>query len=821
MDFFYSKQMGNGTVALKFRFSSKQSSAGDGPQAQSVSLSPMESSKSTAAVSTTESYFTARNSSLRTNGGDSDIPSTSSTSATMTRSIPPIQQLVAATFEAQKASQAPLVAESNSEKSSDSPPSGSTDPLEVSSLEDNSNSAKAVDTTLLVLPSTATTSSDQKLDDDDDEDDDVDMDAQENKEDDKSSPVAANNCTRCYRLKKKCTRSLPKCSNCTKSGADCEYVMRNKKRKRRITFRIVNEHLEPPTHSAASVSSAQPSTVFTSYEDGPTTISLSEPTATKDKSVTVSSMLTSSFPQSTGIRKSPYLNNRRTFQRPESGKSTGRDHLVLGRIFKNKGIENQTSTLQDEFITMNSFENDSSLPQVFVVNYFYNYCLKYPFMNEEEFMNKFKNINFSKESIVPLDVYLVMAIGALIYDVQRGSKYFTKFFNEKQIENIIDVVNVNIDESADDLELENIVILLLLAVYALIVNHDILWGLTGVLDRVVVQTELYKKSTIRHNNALMQRLYWSIFNIDIEISLIKDKVPQLPTYRQWTLPFTESLYPQENLELVNLQMEMYDIIRQIVDLKSRKSIGKLAHEELNGMLNGLLKALDKWRKNMVAIYHTELATKTYLEECVAQCNLNYYFLLIEIDQMSSSESLQFTLQFLANLFTLMMNELVVAQTPLPPREPRPLLPPSPSELDYDDTNSSQILKFTNGMATSNLIVMLCHHKMYKVIRCSLKSLVRILEGTMKDKQNGNSQMFGIEELRLSEFSLNLQLMINLLKCIMNRVPENENIQLCLATLLKVNERLLRLEALGEGPSRDDLKLDLASIVKNNMRLFNY
>lgn len=755
------------------------------------------------------------------------------------RSIPLMQQLVAA-------------AQSSSSTTSEpeEQPTSKTASTEVPSSD------KATYDGNVSLSTTHTNP--QEDNDDEEEEADVDMECANNSiNNNDSSQIAANNCTRCYRLKKKCTRALPKCSNCTKSGADCEYVMRTKKRRRKITFRIVNDQLEGEPRPTTGIfplvtePTSGPSTLFSAFGDGggSTTISLSEPTATKDKLVTVSSMLTNTNDPSSAVRKpSTSVSHKRNVSDNVTGgpvsrpKSKGREDtplLVLGRIFKNKAatIENNqaSSVIQDEFITMNSFLGETSLPQIFVVNYFYNYCLKYPFMNEEEFMTKFRNINFSKECIVPLDVYLVMAIGALVYDVQRGSKYFGKYFNERQIENIIDVINVNLDETSKELELEsNIVVLLLLAIYGLIVNHKMLWDLIGILDRVVVQSELYKESESRYNNVLIQRLYWTVFNLDIEISLIRDKMPQLPTHRQWTIPFTESLYPKENLELVNLQMEMYEIVLQIVDLKSRRSVGKVTPEQVTDLLNSLLKSLDKWRKNIVAIYHTELATKTYLEECVAVCNLNYYFLLIEIDQMSSSESLQFTLQFLANLFTLMMNELVVAQTPLPPREPRRppnILPPSPTEQDdgsHDNersdatgTNASQILKFTNDIASSNLIVMLCHHKMYKVIRCSLKSLVRILEGTMKDKLSCTNQMFGIEELRLSEFSLNLQLMINLLKCIMNRVPDNDSIQLCLATLLKVNERLLKLEPIGECPARDALKQELAGIVKDNMKLFNY
>ena len=51
----------------------------------------------------------------------------------------------------------------------------------------------------------------------------------------------SNNCNRCYRLKKKCLREYPKCSNCLKSGSDCEYVDRSTKRRRRASPIIPNE----------------------------------------------------------------------------------------------------------------------------------------------------------------------------------------------------------------------------------------------------------------------------------------------------------------------------------------------------------------------------------------------------------------------------------------------------------------------------------------------------------------------------------------------------------------------------------------------------
>ncbi|RLV96315.1 hypothetical protein JA1_000368 [Spathaspora sp. JA1] len=454
-----------------------------------------------------------------------------------------------------------------------------------------------------------------------------------------SSTHHSSNCNRCYRLKKKCSREYPKCSNCVRTSSECEYVNRTTKRRKRKLADVKSE--ESTTVASTGVSEIK-----------------------SRKLVSVSSLLST---------------------------------------------ESDINSSDSEFITMKSI--DVELPMTFVLNYFENYNYRYPFINKERFLQDFSKFEFSNQTIINLDMYLLMSIGCLIYDSKNNTSYYQEYFQEKSIESLINIVDTT------NFSIDNLKLLLLLTIHGITcINQDLCWNLIGVLDRAIIKWNMHTSQDI-----IQQRIVWTIHNLDKDISLLLKKPSQFPNYEYITKLEPVKLDQDEILPLINLNIELCKLQQSILHLN-------LTHTRTN--LHELSSDLEKWRIDSSKVVHQSRD----ISDLIAWINLQYYYLLIELDQISLSQSFQFTLQFLSNSFTLLIS-------------------------DRQKKNVEKISLVTN---------LFWFIQLFNVIKFNIKSLKQLIES--QDCQT-----------RLEEFNSNLLLILNLLKYInVNFKPSHIN------SLIEVN-----------------------------------
>lgn len=535
----------------------------------------------------------------------------------------------------------------------------------------------------------------------------------------------SSNCIRCYRLKKKCSRTYPRCSNCSKSGSICEYVNRQQKRKISHTSKETESPVEEKKSQILRIVSENPagkekahvvahklvtiSSLLANEEKQEEGRSQHEQSASEEKSVR--------FDQITVSQDIDEFNAKHQTERETCSKGRKIANLLNNKTWP---IDNSQTDTKDDFVTIKTIENEE-LPMAFITTYFQNYEHIYPFIDREKFVTNFKKIDFKNEAIINLDVYLLMCIGCLINDSSNQQKYFQEYFNDKIIESIINILHFNNLEN--DINLESINLLLLICIYGLnLFNVELCWAAVGILNRLVVRLEYYKPQATL--STLKERYFWSIYNIDKELSLLLEKPSQLPHDDFISLPFplTGKLNSNEEndrfLQLVNSQISLHKLHDGVLSLKLNTK-SKASPEKLKRLSSDL----EKWRVTTSLVIHTEYSGSPHLQESIGFVNFNYYYLLIELDQISSTESFQFTLQFLSCSFSLLL-----------------------STTSRDSENKIKI--------KISLHLLFWYKKLFKVIGYNLDSLHKILG-------EPNSR------LNVSEFNANLQLMTNLLRYLSN------------------------------------------------------
>lgn len=470
-----------------------------------------------------------------------------------------------------------------------------------------------------------------------------------------------SNCVRCYKLKKKCSRTYPKCLYCTKAGSECEYIDRKVKKP------CVEKAVVPKSVSIALlVHSEETEQPFENIELPPT-----EQLASKS-----------------AIAKK--INNRAISRQPSAG----------------------PPNLLDEFLVVKPIE-DELLPLAFVRAYFASYSWRYPVVDQRTFNQSFEAISFNTETLVPLDVYLVMAVGCIVFDCNHGTSHYNTIFSDKMIESIVDIITYD-----PETDTQSSTLLVLLCIYAVNAsNRDLAWSILGFLNRSII----YKTDFLGTSTGFSKNVFWAVHNLDRELSLMLNKPSQfvpVSIIRQST-DFSD-IESDENLAtLMTKAVELHKLQDRVLSLK----LGLQANTK--DALRQLSSDLEAWRVSVLLVVHSEYADLPLLTRVIGVVHLDYYYLLIEIDQLSSTESFQFTLQFLSNSFSLLLNEL-----------------------------SSN--KDVSGIS---LYLFFWFLKFFKVIDYNLNSLLK----TLHNKKVPRSDV----SLRLSDFNGNLQLIVNLLKYLLN------------------------------------------------------
>lgn len=499
------------------------------------------------------------------------------------------------------------------------------------------------------------------------------------------------NCTRCYRLKKRCSRDKPICGYCNKTGASCEYVDRPTKRKRD------SPKAEPDVPSPTGSNSVSIASLVHEGEQNHRTNG-------------DDSFRNIDLPSSVALEAAPAAPAKKSrakhFSKPCS--TSFNSKLVLSQ-FRASAPQN----LQEEYLVIKAIADDG-LPSAFVHTFFSNYEWKYPFLQMPAVMQKFNTLSFTRETLVNLDTYLIMATGCVIFDANNGTHHYREYFSDSLIESIVDIISFDVQVGDD---WQTVHLLLLLAIYAVNAsNVSLVWNILGFLNRLVIFLTDFALDT----PSMPRRCFWSIFNLDKELLLVLQKPSQFIPWKIIRTPrdFGDTLVEGEPEYMASLMAQTVTI-HQLQDRMLHLRLGLVDSSDL--ALKEFSADLEKWRVEALLIIHRKYADLHLLQNFVGLINLDYYYLLIELDQLSSTESFQFTLQFLSNSFSLVL------------------------------TSSDK-----KGAVGTSLYSLFWFQKFFNVISFNLYSLQAILRG-------GDG---GLQQ-KLAEFNSNIQLMVNLIKLLLN------------------------------------------------------
>ncbi|KAI5969167.1 hypothetical protein CANMA_001834 [Candida margitis] len=502
-----------------------------------------------------------------------------------------------------------------------------------------------------------------------------------------------SNCNRCYRLKKKCTRTYPKCSHCERTGSQCEYVDRSKKRKKSSEILTQSSKADGQLIHIASADSTQAGVVA-------------------HKLISVSSLLVpdQSDDQIKNREKSKHKRVATAALASSARRAQDKDREHVDKLNFKTTQHPTVSNIQEEFITMTEIKEER-LPLAFALNYFNNFGHKYPFINRDEFLSKLEKIDFTRDSIVNLDVYLLLSIGCILYDAKCQTTHYSKYFKTKSIYSIIDVLDLSFATYNED----SMHFLLLLSIYGLTsLNTNLVWNLISLLNRAISKFDLFKKL----DNISIERVFWSVHNLDKEISIVAIKPSSFPKYTYITKKdINTALYEEENLSLVNHYIALGKIQDSLVDAVLTHSSEDLAQ---------ISRDIGSWVSSFTKDISLKYVSQPDLQEFIPWAHIQSYFLQTVMDQVSPTKSLQFPSNFIFHSFTSLISA-------------------SDKSLAANNKHNIKVAIVASGIWYAQL---------FDVIKCSTDSLTHFL--ALDDSEKCS---------RVREFNEILQQDLNLLKYI--------------------------------------------------------
>lgn len=422
-------------------------------------------------------------------------------------------------------------------------------------------------------------------------------------------------CHRCHRLKKKCSKEFPKCSYCVRTSNDCFYVKRSTKKNNAQTDNTTTEGIKANDLESMKVNWIQ-----------------------KDGEDTTNSVL----------------------QLPPIKTILNNNFSVPSLLVDTNQIATRSPNSKDEFINLKSFD-DANLPVGFLYNYIHNYENQYPIFDSKGILEEIQKIDFTSESIVGFHIYMILSIGCLITDSSNNSELFDQYFNDNIIESIVDIPNFIYDR---ELDLYNLKLIILLALYhSHKQNSHMVLNLIILLNKLVIRYDFYKLSHSDPQRNQKLSIFWSSVNLDYEFnfttnrpsknSLNLELIIAAPNSKISLLDnsFTNQLI---QLHLLQNRLNNLKLVTQITD-ENFKVNPENGPNIINVHLQTMSKDIEVWRHETYkimsrAFYHDE----EYLKQFDHFVNVNYFYLTIELDQLSTTKSSEFTSQFLYHYFALVL-----------------------------------------------------------------------------------------------------------------------------------------------------------------------
>ncbi|KAI5966667.1 STB5 [Candida theae] len=489
-------------------------------------------------------------------------------------------------------------------------------------------------------------------------------------------PVAkVTSCLRCRKLKKKCNKAKPECSNCDKAGEECHYVPRKQRVTKKDKLNIESngtestpretiqsstspsmphhgiEHLSPAISDSSSYSSNQPEQIhshsarlfhpqlhtnfnmpYTGIEHNQSDLRSITPTTVSQQQQPHHQKAQIEIPMQVPN------NNDDAQEFPTMSTPPPTLNAIDARAPSFDAYPKQISKVLYGAVGIKTNSNVSIIPPIIdkvlltrIMNAFFMHTYRIcPVINKAEFLTKFNQMFKDDSDCVSLEefqdqyeLYMVLAIGGthlersgIIGREKRISEYFVSM--------ALSSVHNNISKN-DIVSMKN---LMLLALYSFFNPAEfIVWEIAGKLARMAIHLGLNQAVSKQESERLSvrqiemrTRLLWSVYTIDRLTSVTLGRPVALHD-DDINVPLPQILDDEELDDITTYRLVIHlrqiegQILRRVHSVNVQKQFhnkGKSEEELREQVLHELRTEIEEWHSKANELEHTTTRPKQSL-----------------------------------------------------------------------------------------------------------------------------------------------------------------------------------------------------------------
>ncbi|SCW03928.1 LAFE_0H02124g1_1 [Lachancea fermentati] len=434
-------------------------------------------------------------------------------------------------------------------------------------------------------------------------------------------------CARCRRLKKKCSKELPVCKNCSKAGESCLYPGRAPRRtKRELEEARARGEFIPSRRLKrnSSLDSESATENVHSGSDLPTvaneSTSIKEHPESLEAASSFLNMLASINGRDDTVPAASPSIMKLVSTEGNDKQTTYPQGKLEHELHKPDSIPIKPSSIQIEAITA-VFKGGRTTPMVgpdekcrqierplydrFIAAYFKHNHRSYPLINKIEFLNKvstirdFTDMEGKYDDTFIFQLYMVMAIGCTTLQragiIGKNEEGLSEHFSYLAMRHFCKVMHLQ--------NVETITCLLLLGIYSFFEpKGNSSWTISGIMMRLTIGLGLHKALTTKKMQSMSviaveirYRAFWSFYCFERLVHTSLGRVSAIDD-DDISVPLPRALYEEEveDIEVTKMMISLRRIGGQIY--KQVHSVGagkkKLSMEEKQEVIQNLRKELD-------------------------------------------------------------------------------------------------------------------------------------------------------------------------------------------------------------------------------------
>ncbi|CUS22461.1 LAQU0S05e05864g1_1 [Lachancea quebecensis] len=419
-------------------------------------------------------------------------------------------------------------------------------------------------------------------------------------------------CSRCRKLKKRCSKESPVCVSCAKAGEACTYpgrAPRRTKRELEIVRRKMSTSLQPSTKSRRSSESVS------RYETADEDYDSNEP-------VHVYGLNDSDAERDSANSSEPasILNMLAGIKDASPSAQVHAQGLLEHELHKPDSIPIKASSIQIETVTAvfkggrttSMVEPDGSFKPIerplydrFIAAYFKHNHRSYPLLNKIEFLNKvstirdFKEMDKKYDSTFIFELYMVMAIGCTTLQragiLSKNEEHLSEHFAYIAMKKFCTVMHQQ--------NVDTIACLLLLGIYSFFEPQGVSsWTISGVIMRLTIGLGLHRALTARKMKSMTivevemrYRAFWSFYSFERLVSTSLGRISAIDD-EDISVPLPRALYVEETedievtIMMISLRKMGGTIYKKVHSVGAGKQ--KLSSDEKQDIIDDLRHQLD-------------------------------------------------------------------------------------------------------------------------------------------------------------------------------------------------------------------------------------